>query len=451
MTIMAQFLHTMRLFSAVIICFSVFILYTANKFISTAPETTFSTLPVVVGHAVSLIRCPQKRTKGFLDAFLILRHSIHQNSVHSGHGEYSYQMYAIIHEQCRQHAPTLKRMGYTPLVRPSLVNITEIQGEYYRTHVEQENCCGSAEFIKLYAYELTQHPIVVHWDLDVAILQPLDSIYNAMLYHQRNTLALQSPYKWPSRVNAMFTRDVTSAQPTEAIRAVQGGMVVLRPNPDVLKKMKQIILIGNYTGGRGPRSGWESKGYGGFQGAMAFQGLLAYYYDIVEPNTSAELDVCRYNQVAADVIWRGPNLMQHYGQCRQHPAPGISYEDNTPSEGKCEDCRSLPVEDTMTAHYTACKKPWECTIPYPRIPRSKKQVHRLQELTNITTCGLLVRRYFHIRSDLEERIRKATGTVVSKSDGKFEPDTFGGYCRGRGSYIAMNLPTDLDLKSVYGF
>ena len=42
------------------------------------------------------------------------------------------------------------------------------------------------------AYHLTEHPIVVHWDMDVAILQPLDDLYDAMLYpstHPRNIAA----------------------------------------------------------------------------------------------------------------------------------------------------------------------------------------------------------------------------------------------------------------------
>jgi hypothetical protein len=29
---------------------------------------------------------------------------------------------------------------------------------------------GSSELIKLYLYTLTQHPIVVHWDIDVIVL-----------------------------------------------------------------------------------------------------------------------------------------------------------------------------------------------------------------------------------------------------------------------------------------
>lgn len=65
-----------------------------------------------------------------------------------------------------------------------------------------------------------------------------------------------------------------------------------------------FIKEGNYTPGRGDGSGWGGLGYGGFQGAMAYQGVVAYYYNQVRPGTHVELNICRWNQVATDVIWR---------------------------------------------------------------------------------------------------------------------------------------------------
>jgi hypothetical protein len=121
------------------------------------------------------------------------------------------------------------------------------------------------------------------------------------------------------------------------------------------------------------------------KGAMAYQGVLAYFYDQIYPGHSVELNVCRWNQVVADVLWRGPNEMQYEGQCRDHPADG-DYQANTPANGKCEDCRVVPVEETMTVHYTACKKPWDCMMPKPRVPGQGRREHtyRLKELTNVT-------------------------------------------------------------------
>eukprot|EP00984_Skeletonema_dohrnii_P010069 scaffold3901_cov67-Skeletonema_dohrnii-CCMP3373.AAC.1 len=148
-------------------------------------------------------------------------------------------MYAIVHTSCEEHAKSLERLGYQILVKDHPVKKEDIKGEWLRNHIEAENCCGSAEFIKLYAYHLTDHPIVVHWDMDVAILQPLDDLYDAMLYpasHPRGKAARgkierQHPEdEWPETVNAFFTRDITSAKPWEKITAVQGGFLVARPD-----------------------------------------------------------------------------------------------------------------------------------------------------------------------------------------------------------------------------
>lgn len=438
--------------------------------------------PIKIAHVVSLISCQkQGRVRGYLDALMILRHSIHQNSIHRFQDEdlsssrrrlprreskYSYQMYAILHKDggCLPHVPLLQRLGYITLVRDTPVNISSIpQSSWYRTHVEDENCCGSKEFVKLYAYTLTNHPIVVHWDLDVAVLQPLDDLYDAMLYPPasdagkaaRLRLLLQKSYyqKLPSQIDAFFTRDVTSARPWEKVTAVQGGFVVARPSLEHFRQYLSFILEANYTPGRGPGSGWGGRGYGGFQGAMAYQGVLAYFYDVVYPGHSVELDVCHWNQVVADVIWRGPQRRdEFFGQCRDYPAPGLRFVENTPQHGKCHDCRILPVEETFTVHFTACKKPWDCTIPHPRVPRNPMEQERLLELTNITTCGFLFREYFLFRQDMEKRMAGVYRALSQRrpAQGNFYPEFFLGYCQ-HSDYQQIQLPDEFEMKNVYGF
>jgi hypothetical protein len=431
---------------------------------SSQTSSSSSSSAVVIAHVVSLIKCTKRASvTGFLDAAAVLRHSIHQNSIHtpSSGSKYSYKMYAIVHETCQEHATLLDRLGYTSIVRPSPILLEEIQPGWYRDHVEGENCCGSGEFIKLYAYTFTDHPLTVHWDMDVAIFQPLDDLFDSMLYpanspegrQARSRLQVQHPERpLPVRIDAFFTRDITSAQPWEMRQGVQGGFLVSRPSLDHFEQYQRFIRQGNYTPGRGNGKGWGGLGYGGFQGAMAYQGVVAYFYDQLAPDTAVELDACVWNQVVADVIWRGPSAMEHYGQCREHPTrPGDTYEDNTPEKGRCTDCRILPVDQVKTAHYTACKKPWECTLPHPRKPRDAKQKHRLQELTNITTCGLLFRKWFDLRQDFEQKLQKAGNVIPSLRDGNYEEQYFGGYCKGKGNYIAMNPPPQqFDISNVYG-
>ena len=306
-------------------------------------------------------------------------------------------MFAFVHELggCLDHVPLLRQLGYIPLVRPTPVNVSAIgTNDFYKNRVAQENCCGDAEFIKLYSYTLTEYPIVVHWDLDTAVLQPMDELWDAMLYEPhsvrgmaaRQRLQVQRPQYYhsrlPDRIDAYFTRDITSSLPWERRQGVQGGFVAVRPSLEHFAQYQQFIMQANYTpGGRGPDSGWGGMGYGGFQGAMAYQGVVAFFYDQIYPGHAVELDVCRWNQVVADVIYRGPEQPQMIGQCRQYPVVDGDFANNTPDKGQCEDCRVLPVAETRTVHFTACKKPWDCTVPHPRIPgpRMKAHAYRLQE------------------------------------------------------------------------
>jgi len=400
----------------------------------------------VIGHVVSLIKCGKVASvTGFLDAAAVLRHSIHQQSLHS---KYSYQMYVIVHTDCASHAPLLERMGYTSLIKDSPVLLEEIKEGWYRDHVEGENCCGSKEFIKLYAYELEQHPVVVHWDLDVAVLQPMDDLFDSIIHDSTTTrgkearlrLDLQFPSQpLPERIDAFFTRDVTSSVPWEPVQVVQGGFLVARPSKKDLQTYIDFIKEANYVKGRGSGSGWNGMGYGGFQGAMAYQGAVAYFYDYYRKNTAVELNACRWNQVVADVHWRGPERKEEYhGKCRQE------------QHQTCEDCRVTPVELVKSVHYTACKKPWECTLPYPRKTRNPAQQYRVDNLTNITTCGKLFEKWFEYRRDFEMLLEKAAGVLPSTRDGTYEPDSFLGYCKNRGQYIPMNPPPEnFDISKLY--
>jgi len=432
----------------------------------------------VIAHAISLIKCSKgSSVTGFLDAAAILRHSIHKQSIHykpptnstttissAPRSRYSYKMYGIVHTSCADHAKVLERLGYEIMVRDHPIKKDDIKGEFLRNHIEAENCCGSAEFIKLYAYHLTNHPIAVHWDMDVAILQPLDDIYDAMIYPSTHPQGIAARKKikrqhssdpWPETIDAFLTRDITSAKPWEKVTAVQGGFLVARPDPAVFDAYIDFIKEGNYIGGRGEGKGWAGLGYGGFQGAMAYQGVVAYYYDQLRPNTAVELNVCRWNQVAADVIWRGPeHFEEHKHQCREYPRTTLAdgkpdYASNT----KCEDCRNTPIESVKSAHYTACKKPWECTIAHPRVPRDKRQKYRLENLVNVTYCMNLVREWFEIRKEFETALEVASNGQVKASPriGTYEDQYFLGYCKRSGGYIPIEPPpVDFDIKKMYG-
>ena len=157
--------------------------------------------------------------------------------------------------------------------------------------------------------------------------------------------------------------------------------------------------------------------------------------------------------MVADVIWRGPERIELNGTCRQHPVAGVLGTENTPANGQCEDCRELAVADTMTVHFTACKKPWDCALPHPRKPGPKRKAHtyRLSQLTNITTCSNLFRSYFSFRKDLEAQLSHRAGVEQPTPRGAFSPEIFMGYCNKRGAYTPICIPPHLSLKQIYGF
>lgn len=216
-----------------------------------------------------------------------------------------------------------------------------------------------------------------------------------------------------------------------------------------------------YIPGRGDNSGWGGLGYGGFQGAMSYQGLIAYFFDIIYPNHSIELNVCIYNQVAADIVYRGQIGPPIYNNtCRQYPAYNVSIQDNTIQNKQCEDCRSISVNDIYSVHYTACRKPWDCMLPYPKTSIDRTQTYRLKELTNMTTCGLLFHKYFQYRYELETLIMQATGNNQATNNrfnydtkSSYHPEYYLGYCRSKGNYISMKhlIPKDFHFKTIYGF
>jgi hypothetical protein len=257
-------------------------------------ETVAATyMHTVIAHVVSLIKCDQGHmVTGFLDAAAVLRHSIHRQSNFTGNSHYCYHMVAMVHPDCSTHAQPLAQLGYEIKVVPPPIRIDELPPGFYHDYVHRAKCCGIDEFIKLYAYNLTEFPITVHWDMDAMVLQPMDTLFDAMLFSKNSTrgrnaraqLELQHPkLPLPDMIDAFLTRDITSSEPWEEHQGVQGGFLVARPNPKHLETYLQIIKEANYSGGRGRGSGWGSMGYGGFQGAMAYQGVLAYFYDQYEP------------------------------------------------------------------------------------------------------------------------------------------------------------------------
>ena len=172
-------------------------------------DTTDAT---TIGFAVTITGCGKEP---ITEGAAVLKHSIHLASIHGNlGGTYDYKMYAIYHPSGLKCAKTLEALGYTLVERETPVAVKDIEGEFLRSKIEKNGCCGEKELVKLEAYTLTQHPVVVHLDLDTLVLQPLDQLFDWMIAGDKarsfdaSDVTLQWPEdKIPEKINAFFTRD----------------------------------------------------------------------------------------------------------------------------------------------------------------------------------------------------------------------------------------------------
>lgn len=372
-----------------------------------------------VAYAISVTGCGDGK-EPLVDGAAVLKHSIHLSSIENPQStsKYSYKMYAIIHPEALQCTEKqLASHGYTILVRKEPVAVKDIEGEFLRERVEKNGCCGAKEFIKLHAYTITDHPIVVHLDLDTLILKPLDDVFDAMLYDEtteighkaRKSLPVFLTNIVPKAPNAFFTRDYNMHQGKTTSKAlVQGGFLVLRPSLETYKMFCNVIKEGDYRS----TGGWGGKGYGAY-GAMTFQGIIPYFYDQLQPGTAVELNRCFYNNMCDNP--RDQKTMNDIvsGKC---------------CDGRvdCEDCRSVDISLIKTAHFTLCQKPWHC-LP--------SDTNRIQE----RLCRKLHHEWFRVRKDLEDFLIATNRQRRSVATGTFQPDHFYGFCTqwGERGYIGM--------------
>lgn len=357
-----------------------------------------------IAYAASVTGCGSDSS--LVDGAAILKHSIHLSSVH-GNGRYDYKMYAIVTPEAMSCAAPLEDIGYTIIQRDTPVAVDEIQGDFLRSRIQSNGCCGEKELIKFEAYTLIQHPLVVHLDLDVLVLKPLDNLFDLMLGKGSD----KSDIMWkdqplPERIDAAFTRDYNMVPASRKYKPVQGGFLVLRPSMETYKEIVEIIRKGDFVEGKG----WGSV-MGLFYGSMTFQGLIPYFYDVVKPGYAVELNRCIYNNMCDNPRDKRTVNDVVDGNCRD-------------GRDDCEDCRSQPIEDIVTTHYTLCQKPWLC------LPHNQDQIqHRL--------CRKLHQEWFRIRSSLEESWGRS-----GFGPGQYQRDQFYGFCEKHSEkgYVRIDHP-----------
>jgi hypothetical protein len=298
----------------------------------------------VVAYAISITSCPEN-APNVIDGPAILGHSIHKVSIRQNASKYDYRLYAFVFPDAANCSHLLKLLGYEVIIRDIPFKLGDILSDSYKAEIEEKGCCGSREFVKLWAFTLFDHEIVVHTDTDVILLQPLDALFDVMLSSNASahTVATMGGTRLPSKVDFLFTRDyVQRSHITNNTKrfGVQGGFFVAKPDAKIFQEMKTTILRGDYS----HRHGWANLSYGGYWGSPQVQGFLSYFYGEMHPDHAVELNRCLYNTMVHD-----PPMTD--GLCRT-------------GEKTCEDCQETPLSDIFTVHLTTCAKPWQVSTAF---------------------------------------------------------------------------------------
>ena len=392
----------------------------------------------------------QSSTTGLIDAASILRHSIHINSIRhpNSNSKYDYKLYAIVHTNAVPCSDILQKLGFTLLIRDTPVNTTDIRGSYLRKHIDHDGCCGADEYIKYYAYTIMDCPIVVHTDIDFMYKAPMDDLFDAMLLpadsvrgmEARRRVEVEYPEKeMPEDIRAFVTRDYHQVVPGRKA-AFQAGFIVLKPDLEVFGHILEVIKEGNYVEGFSRENGWGGKGYGGVYGSMGVQGLTAYFYDEIRPNTTVELNGCRYNHMGADILYRNvPNFIKRYkdlhGKCRRG------------TEG-CENCQTTDLALIKNIHFTNCRKPWSCVGEVSNKTDDLKASAAIDPRTaDYNHCMEVIQLWHAMRTDLEVTLLQCTGksAISDGQKGSYKQDVFMGHCdkNGADGYLPIAMAEEI--------
>lgn len=336
-----------------------------------------------IGIASTITACGKDR---FTEGAAIMKYSVDQTSIHGNKGgKYEYKFYIFYHPDAIECTSPLKDLGFELVESPTPLNVSDIRGEVLRDRIVNNGCCGERELVKLEAFKLIGHPIVIHLDLDVLVLEPMDPAIDLMMHPQRaHLMDLESFVMWPERaippeIDLMFTKDYNVVGPGRKDKPFQGGFFMIKPSLNTYREFVEIVLEGDYRNNTRTQGG---TGWGGivgpFHGGMTIQGLLPWYYEYLRPGRAVELNRCVYNNMADNPTTKEAVNDTAQGHCRTNqevspidrslsflspcgtmsthfPLFICSYNVQT-----CEDCRNRNITDIITFHFTICLKPWGC-------------------------------------------------------------------------------------------
>jgi len=391
----------------------------SNKGVETTNGNREHEERITIGVASTVTGCG---SDPFVDGAAVLKYSL---DVHSRRAtsKFKYHNYILYHPSAKKCVLPLMNLGYTLIERQTPIEVEEIGGDgVLRERIVNNGCCGEKELIKLEAFRLTDHPIIIHLDLDVLINKPIDDLLDFMMnpdrYKNSPELLAKIPIMWPEKdipddITFLFTKDYNVVAPKRPDKPYQGGFFVIKPSLETYHKFVDIVRKGDYD----VKRGWGNK-VGPFYGGMTIQGLFPWYYEYLHPGNSVELNRCKYNNMSDK-----PHFERDDGTkvCRTN-------------ENECEDCRFASMDDVMTFHFTICQKPWFC-LPY-----------RKNGIKNFELCRAMNRKWYMLRSEMEQSWgRSGIGT------GSFIQDHYNGFCSGTSvkGYQQIQQPYGRPLKTSH--
>jgi len=257
----------------------------------------------------------------YMDGAIVLKHSIDmQDSL------WDVSFVAIVHPNVTTTRSALEKIGWTIREFTVPIKSSEIHGKELRETIDKTGCCGAAELLKLRAYQLTEFDRVVLLDMDTLLLKNLDELLE-------------------SDKEAQFTYDHAMDSPGSSAPPMQGGFMIIRPSQAAYKRLVDVVREGDFR----PGTGWGGSRIGWCWGGQTIQGLISYYYNLVDRDNKVILDNCVHDAMVST-----------------------------------KNCRDTDIKDIYSIHYTVCQKPWDCR------PSDKP------------LCVKMVAEWWKVRQDYEE-------------------------------------------------
>lgn len=324
----------------------------------------------------------------FVDGALVLGYAArkYHDAARGNPSEYDVDLVAFVSPGVVTSRPILEANGWRVLEKGLPVPLEEIENREYATKVANSGCCGADEFLKLWAFTLTDYHRVTHLDMDSIIFQNMDEIYDI-------------------DKDVLFTGDYNMKGGSPVVPA-QGGFLVIRPSMETFREFQSIIRKGDH----GPK-GWEGSRIGNFWGGQTIQGIIPFFYHVKHPGNAQEMNRCVYNCMVDNPYW--PKTTKCLNK-----------------QSTCEDCRVQDPNKVKSAHFTICQKPWTCT----------KHLNP----KNMVLCEIFHDKWFALRDELE----KASNVDLSYRAKNSRYKNSLGMCKGYGDKKYVPIP--LKENSIVG-